>query len=708
MNRWRTVAWIAVLTLGGLAAHAQAQVENNHQAEVLLQEARHRALVDGDLERAIELCKKIVAEHNGNRAVAAKALLQLGRCYEKLGRAEAQKAYQRLIEEYADQPETVSQARERLSKLGYATEQKPPVISTRQVWAPALDTMGTPSPDGRYLSYVNWNNKGNLALHDFKTGENRDLTNEGTWEKPSKFCDVSIWSPDSSQIAYCWIDGCVGTHLRTIGLDGSPPRVLHCDPKSGYAWPRAWSQDGKYIAAIFCNNDVVKAEEHIDKIALISVENGSMRILKTLGNRRSRFMNFSPDGRYIAYDVETEENSRIGDIHLLAVDGSQENSLVVHPANDGAPFWSPDGKQIVFMSDRSGTMALWILDVDNGKPEGNPRQIKEMGSQFGPMGLTPDGSLYYSLRKPELNVYVAELDFDACKVSSPPTKTSLSFEGTNYGQCWSPDGKRLAYASRRNFDPPVLLIRSIETGQERELSFETVRVLPSWGRTAPRWSPDGDSILATGLNKRNMPGLYLVDIETGKPTTVAEYEREKEGGAPRWPAFSKDGKCIYYIRGDQTIVMHNLETHRERDLYRTDLNIYRLSMSPDGKKLAFFEADEPIRPNVVKTMPTLGGKPSELYTLKEGNRFSWGVGLSWTPDGDHIIVGAPDAPDKPDQLWIIPTDGGEHRKLDLKARVSHFSLHPDGRRIAFTKYEPGGGEEVWVMENFLRQSTTRE
>ena len=38
-------------------------------------------------------------------------------------------------------------------------------IVTRQVWAPALDMMGTPSPDGRYLSYVNWT-KGNLAVHD--------------------------------------------------------------------------------------------------------------------------------------------------------------------------------------------------------------------------------------------------------------------------------------------------------------------------------------------------------------------------------------------------------------------------------------------------------------------------------------------------------------------------------------------------------------
>ena len=60
MNSWITAACVTALALGGLAI--PAQVENNHQAEVLLQEAQHRALVDGDLERAIELCQQIIAE----------------------------------------------------------------------------------------------------------------------------------------------------------------------------------------------------------------------------------------------------------------------------------------------------------------------------------------------------------------------------------------------------------------------------------------------------------------------------------------------------------------------------------------------------------------------------------------------------------------------------------------------------------------------
>jgi len=50
---------------------------------------------------------------------------------------------------------------------------------------------------------------------------------------------------------------------------------------------------------------------------------------------------------------------------------------------------------------------------------------------------------------------------------------------------------------------------------------------------------------------------------------------------------------------------------------------------------------------------------------------------------------------------IIPAEGGDARGFDLGFKVDRFSLHPDGRRIAFTSPDPKGGLEVWVMENFL-------
>jgi Tol biopolymer transport system component len=444
MNRNTIIAaFFALVFFAGQNALAQS----GHD---LFQKGLVQERVKGDLDEAIKVYKSIIVKFPDNRPIAAKALLHIGLCYEKLGATEAQKAYLRLIKDFADQPEIVAQARVRLSKLSSADDKGASVMSTRQVWAPALDTMGGPSPDGRYISYVNWN-KGNLAVHDLETGENRDLTDEGTWEGDSQFCDVSIWSPDSSQIAYCWLTG-YQADLRIVGLDGSKPRVLHRDFKSGYLWPRAWSHDGEHILGVFCNKgtDAAKESGHIDKIGMVSVEDGSLRILKLQGNRRSKYMDFSPDDRDLVFDLEAEEDSGTYDIHLMAFDGSRETPLVVHPANDGAPFWTPDGKHIVFASDRTGSNALWILEVDEGKPKGYPTQVKEMGKEFRSMGFTVDGSFYYNTTIADLNVYVATLDFKAGKVLTGPTKVSLLFDGSNMAPVWSPDGKYLAYASQRS------------------------------------------------------------------------------------------------------------------------------------------------------------------------------------------------------------------------------------------------------------------
>ena len=693
-------AFFALLFLAGHSALAQSGYD-------IFQKGLVQERTEGNLKEAIRLYKQVIAEHKDDRALVAKALVQMGGCYEKLGQTEAQNAYQRVIQEFAEQQEQVAIANERLAEMEQDNNKSE--VMMRQVWAPAKDTMGMPSPNGRYLSFVHWNNRGNLAVHDLKTGENRDLTDEGTWETPSQFCDVSIWSPDSNQIAYCWCDTGNGTDLRIVGLDGSEPRILYHKPELGFAWPRAWSHDGKYILAILCNSDVVEASEHIDKIALVSVVDGSLQILKTLGNRRCRYMEFSPDDRTIVFDVETAKDSGTHDIYLLAVDGSREIPLVIHPANDGSPFWTPDGKGIIFTSDRSGSQGLWMLSLEDGKPKGTPALIKEMGSHFDPMGFIPNGALYYSIGTPALDVYVTTLDFEKSSIITPSTKKSLRFEGQNYAPCWSPDGKYMAYASQRDSDN-ILVIHSVETGKEKDISPDNLRVLQNKGKAAPQWSPDGKSVLVTGMDKMNNHGLYLIEVETGNITTILQdnkQNRKDNEYSARWPVFSSDGKQIYYIRG-RSIVIHNLATHGESILHRAEGYLYRLAISPDGQLLAFLEANEAIKPTLVKTVSISNGETHEIFTLPEGNRFSWGVGLTWMPDGNHMIVGAPDAINKPDELWIIPVSGGEYQKLELGFQVKHLSLHPDGRRIAYTLPESETGEEVWVMENVLPETETTE
>jgi tetratricopeptide (TPR) repeat protein len=87
-------------------------------AESLLQAATKKELVDGNLTAAIEGYKKALTAAGSNRAVAAKALLRLGECYEKQGNAEARRAYERLVKEFSDQKEQARDAGARLAAMG--------------------------------------------------------------------------------------------------------------------------------------------------------------------------------------------------------------------------------------------------------------------------------------------------------------------------------------------------------------------------------------------------------------------------------------------------------------------------------------------------------------------------------------------------------------------------------------------------------------
>jgi tricorn protease len=65
-------------------------------------------------------------------------------------------------------------------------------------------------------------------------------------------------------------------------------------------------------------------------------------------------MRFSPDGRYVAYDVAQQRGAAERDIFVMALARSTETTLVKHPADDRLLGWSPDGKYILFSSDRTG------------------------------------------------------------------------------------------------------------------------------------------------------------------------------------------------------------------------------------------------------------------------------------------------------------------------------------------------------------------
>ena len=99
-------------------------------------------------------------------------------------------------------------------------------------------------------------------------------------------------------------------------------------------------------------------------------------------------------------------------------------------------------------------------------------------------------------------------------------------------------------------------------------------------------------------------------------------------------------------------------------------------------------------------LPIAGGEPRELLRAQEPETISV---PAWMPDSRHIIYARSVAGEKPEfELWRISVEGGEPQNLGLRmeARVPYgLSVHPDGKRIAFTAGTER--EEIWVLKNFL-------
>ena len=603
---------------------------------------------------------------------------------------------------------------------------------------------GAISLDGQFLSYTDWST-GDLALQDLKTGEKRHLTNKGSWQEGSEFAQwEQAFSPDGEQVAYAWQIERDLCELRIIGLDGSEPHVIYRNEEITGIAVEDWSPDGKHILAILSKRDRTR------QTVLVSVADSSVRVLTTHSSA-SRMM-FSPDGQWIVYNFAPEEESlERYDIYLLPSDGSGGMPLVEHPANDIVLGWAPDGKSVLFASDRAGTSGAWVMQVVDGQPRGAPELVRPDIAPIAVhwIGLTGDGSYYYSQSDWVSDVYVATLD-PATGTLQPPQKL-VSHVGLDTSPDWSPDGRYLAYAfdAGSEFDSRVLGIRSIRTGEERRLQLTMPRV----HAFQLHWSPDGRSLLAQGrLSPPTLPGVqafYRIDAQTGEITPIVIRSLELPSNNPEvtqggmeWPVWSSDGKAIFYRRwdnppnGDQSLVVRDLETGRERELYRGNLRpagenepstvpaqptemansgywgASNLAMSPDGQQLAFVWSTPTSR--ALKVIPTnAGGETRELFTVqRSGADISrWRTTSerlfqpAWMPDGGHLLFGKGRIGGQEPrlELWRISADGGEPQYLGLAMEgllLYGLSVHPDGQRIAFTAGR-NLGIQTWVMKNLL-------
>lgn len=686
----RGTGWLLALAAAATLAASDATTE----AKIMMEAARKKEVVDGDLNGAIKQYSEIVARYKNDRSVVANALVRMAECYQMMGDAEARKIFERVVRDFSDQKEASGKAR---TRLGTPSIPRADAMAARLAWkTSALPCCGL-AADGRVLVFID-SAKRELGVHDLGTGADRALVKAGQTD-PGNF-GVAAISKDGKTVAYGWRQPPVRGGVRLVNVSGGEgSRTLFENADLNAVEPRDWSFDGKWIAA------ELRRKDRTAQIGLISVSDGSLRILKSVDWRGSRGMYFSPDGKHLAYDLPAGDNALQRDVFVLAADGSSEVAAVVDPNDDIVMGWSPDGHYLLFASDRRGSFGLFALPFAAGRPDGAPLPIKMDLPNPAPIGVAADGALYWKSWVTDANIGVVAMDLGTGKLAGQVAKPVKSF-GANSFPIWSRDGKNIAYVATRGdgFSDPSLAILSLDSGRVTEVRPRLEQFIPY------SWAPDGRSVAVVGPDLKGRYGIHQVDVRTGEVVPIRFDDPEDPTGffAPEW---SWDGTKLYYsafpVRsGASALMERDLASRKDREVIRG--RYFAKQASPDGRWIATSRDDGPgRRPSVVVVVPTGEGMPREIFRVDTTHMVT---SFGWTPDSHAVIVGKflSGNPNDP-QLWLVPIDGGEVRKLESPANVAQvLSLSPDARQIAFTMGHFGAAREIWTLENFLPKANVRK
>jgi Tol biopolymer transport system component len=684
---------LATITLAAILGASVSIAGSGQKAEdpgVLLRAAIEKEEVDGDLQGAIALYREIVAKYSDRSAVAAKAQLRIGMCYEKLGNAEAIKAYEAVLSRFPKEAEAVAEARSRLAAL----RKEEPAGLTMTKLLPADVYMMCPelSPDGTKMAGIVFDmpeaEGENVAVYDLETGKMRLIT-DYTYSDESRWSYIPIWSPDGREIAFK-----AGVRKESIqelwisDLSGKS-RLIFKNSNGGIV-PCDWLPDGSAVVVI------LEMENNTARLGLVSVKDGGVReicpLLRTYSQyapifgANGSFADASPDGRLIAFSDGPPDGQL--DIFIISVDGRSKSPLVDHPGDDRQPRWSPDGRHVVFLSDRHGNRALWGVAVRDGKTDGAPFMVLE-GMQDSELACWTKTGLLSRTEVHMNEIYIQEIDPQSHVALGKPRVVEHAPGEAFVGPKWSPDGKHLVFNS-----------------YNQEGKFESFRILPSDGGKAKRyeyrtikdihfkggyatWLPDSSGLGGVRWDKENKLFFDRINIDTGEWTVrpVPSGQNFSEFFLIVW---SRDGKSFFAFKkgedgAEPGLVEHDLETGEERYLFRAkpgDEYGSTLKISSDYKRLALHEG------GVIVLVDTETGQIERLELGEKKHLFS----PSWSPDGKNLVAkGIPDGSTDFNELYIVSLPDGKFKSLDvsryLPGKESRIltspDWSPDGRKIAF-------------------------
>ena len=419
----------------------------------------------------------------------------------------------------------------------------------------------------------------------------------------------------------------------------------------------------------------------------------AMMDLKRIGDPQ-----ISPDGKWVTFTVQTVDvaaNAKPSQIWIVPGPGGTAGGAPRQITHEGAsnqrPRWSPDSKRIAYISDRSGSSQIWLMDPDGG----NAKQLTSLSTEADGELFAPDGQnlVFTSEVYPECGADDAcnQKKIDADKASKVHARiyTGLLYRHWTTWQTGrlshllvvpaaggpardltpgkyivppfslggpddydvSPDGQEVCYSVNTDAVPAAstntdLYVVSIKGG-------EAVKISSSPGAdSSPQYSPDGKYIAWRAQFRAGYESdrwrLLVLERTTGRLTNLTET-------LDRWVnsfTWSPDSTRIFFTiddRGRQSIQLISITGGATRQVVSGDSEVDDMQLTRDGKTMIYTEQS--------------GVAPTEIYRVDS----SGGTPVALTHLNDAVLAAHQMTP--LEEFWVTAQDG---------SRVQSFVVKPYG------------------------------
>ncbi len=435
------------------------------------------------------------------------------------------------------------------------------------------------SPDGRRIVFVRIAAEGGRTRSLLGTaaadgGEPRELA-----RVDDRVLRSPRWSPDGSRIAARVgpLQGQMDPELALFDAKSGARRKLPVSQRQGQVYGLSWRSPGELVYAEVSGATAAGSS----RVLALDVESGDARTVFTLPGRVALV---DAAGARIAADVLSNRQT-LRELPLEGASGGRPfealppgRPLTHAGAEDRQPAYSPDGRLLVFSSNRTGNLDLWLLDTTSGEE----RQLTDDTADDWDPAFTPDGrSLLWSTnRGGHFEIWQMAVDGSGAR--------QLTSDGADAeNPTTTPDGRWVVYNSFNPKKSGVWKVRADGTGAERLVDGAT---------TLPEVSPDGRHVLfVTDYVGRKSGVLRAVRVADGEVvfSTAFPYAQLNDG-RPRWlpgsRAFAfvaRDGAGVSGIFVQPFAPGRDTATQR-RPLagFEAEAPVESFGISPDGTRLA--------------------------------------------------------------------------------------------------------------------------